>query len=219
MREIFFALILIGCCAGFINAQTTADKDDNQSWNDVQLTVPMTKEFDFFTQITARFGNNVSRLVDSRFALGFVWKPTKSLSVSPFYLNIGARNARGRFRQENRLNLRATYRFPTKGFGLSHRSLYEYRIRRPRNSWRYRPSLTFEKDIPKKILSESKIFVTEEVFYDSLLNKFSRNRFTVGVNKTINKKLSLDVYYMRQNDGFSIPGDLNVIGTNWRVRF
>ncbi|HSK73264.1 MAG TPA: DUF2490 domain-containing protein [Pyrinomonadaceae bacterium] len=218
MRKIFLALILIGCCAGFINAQTTVDDDDNQSWNDVQLTVPMTKEFDFFTQITARFGNNVSRLVDSRFALGFVWKPTKSLSVSPFYLNIEARNARGRFRQENRLNLRATYRFPTKGFGLSHRSLYEYRIRRPRNSWRYRPSLTFEKDIPKKIIPGAKVFVTEEVFYDSLLDKFSRNRFTVGINKTINKKLSLDVYYMRQNDGFSVPGDLNVIGTTWRVK-
>lgn len=218
MRKFFFALILIGYCAGFAAAQTTTDEDDNQSWNDVQLTVPMTKKFDFFSQITARFGSNVSRLTDTRLAVGFVWKPTKSLSVSPFFLNIEARNASGRFRQENRLNLRATYRFPTKGFGLSHRSLFEYRMRRPRNSWRYRPSLTFEKDIPNKFIPDARIFVTEEVFYDSLLKRFSRNRFTVGINKTLNKKLSLDVYYMRQNDGFSVPGDLNVIGTGWRVR-
>jgi hypothetical protein len=50
------------------------------------------------------------------------------------------------------------------------------------------------------------------------LKKFSRNRFTAGITKTLTKKLSLDVYYMRQNDGFSRPGDLNVIGTSWKVR-
>lgn len=199
-------------------AQTAVDDDDNQSWNDIQLTVPMTEKFDFFTQFTARFGNNISRLNDGRIAVGFVWKPTKSVSVSPFYWNIRARNASGRFRQEHRLNLRAVYRFPTKKFGLSHRSTYEYRMRSPQNNWRYRASLNFEKEIPKKIIPGAKFFAGDEVFYDSLLKKFSRNRFTVGLNKTLNKNLSVDIYYMRQNDGFSRPGDLNVIGTTFRVR-
>jgi hypothetical protein len=68
--------------------------------------------------------------------------------------------------------LRAVYRFPFKNFGLSHRSWFEYRLRRPLNSFRYRPSLTFDKAIPKNIIPGASVFVTEEVFYDSLLKDF-----------------------------------------------
>lgn len=217
MKNIFLLLLYLAIAASFANAQTNQDNDDNQSWNDVQITVPITEKFDFFLLGTWRFGKDVSRLNDRRIAVGYVYKPTKSLSISPFYWNIVARNASGKFRQENRLNLRITYRFPFKKFGLSHRSGFEYRIRQPQNSWRYRPSLTFEKGI-EKIIPKSKFFVTEEVFYDSILNKFSRNRFSIGITKTINKKLSLDLYYMRQNDGYTHPGDLNVIGTSWKIK-
>lgn len=218
MKKIFLALILSGFCAGFINAQTITDDEDIQSWNDVQLTVPLDKYFDFYTAVTMRFGKNVTRLNDGRFAFGFVWKPTKSFSVQPFYWHIRARNSRSQFRIEHRLNLRLTYKFPIKSFGLSHRSWFEYRMRSVGNTWRYRPSLTFEKEISEKIIPKAKFYITEEVFYDSGLQKFSRNRFTVGINKTLNKNLSVDVYYMRQNDGFSRPGDLNVIGTSWKIK-
>ena len=193
-------------------------EEDFQSWNDVQIAAAMTKKVDFYTAFTARFGKNVSRVHDTRYAVGFIYKPTKSLSFQPFYLYIDARNTNSRFRVEHRLNLRAVYRFPFKEFGLSHRSLFEYRLRRPRNSFRYRPSLTFEKAVPKNIIPKATFFVTEEVFYDSLLKKFSRNRFSVGINKTLNKKLSLDLYYMRQNDGTTRPGDLNVVGTSLKVK-
>ncbi len=200
-------------------AQTTIDDEDFQSWNDIQLTVPMTKKVDLYTAFTARLGKNISRINDSRFAVGFIFKPTKSLSFQPFYWRIDARNANSRFRPEHRLNFRVNYRFPFKKFGLSHRSGFEYRLRRPRNSFRYRPSLTFEKAIPKTFIAKANFFVTEEIFYDSLLKRFSRNRFTVGINKTLNKNLSLDIYFMRQNDGTTRPGDFNVVGTALKVKF
>lgn len=201
-----------------VNSQTPplVEQDDIQSWNDIQLTVPMTKQFDFWTTVTMRFGKNSSRLNDGRYAIGFVYKPDKAWSIQPFYWFIRARNSRGQFRNENRLNLRVGYKFPIKSFGLSHRSTFEYRMRNTGNSWRYRPSLTFEKDLPKKI--NGKFYVAEEVFYDSSLKKFSRNRFTVGITKNITKQLSVDLYFMRQNDGNSRPGDLSVIGTSWKIK-
>ncbi|MCY7375305.1 MAG: DUF2490 domain-containing protein [Pyrinomonadaceae bacterium] len=217
MRKIFFVLAIVGF--GFLsNHAQTADADDNQSWNDVQITVPMTGQFDFTLSGTFRFGKNITRLNDRRIAVGFVYKPNKSWAFQPSYSNITARNASGRFRTEHRLNLRATYRFPFKKFRLSHRSGFERRLRQPRNSWRYRPSLTFEKDI-SKIIPATKFFVTEEIFYDSILKRFSRHQFSFGITKTLTKHLSLDVFYLRQNDGFSRPGDLNVIGTNWKIKF
>jgi len=217
MIKILLFFALIGFSVLCADAQAVADEDDNQSWNEMQLTVPMTKEFDFYLAGTFRFGKNVTRLNDRRIAVGFIYKPNKSLSFQPFYSNIEARNANGRFRTEHRLNLRVGYRFPFKKFGLSHRSLFEYRLRSPRNSFRYRPSLTFEKDIPK-IIPKSKFFITEEIFYDSLLRKFSRNRLSVGITRTLTKNLSLDIFYLRQNDGFSRPGDLNVIGTSFKIK-
>jgi hypothetical protein len=119
------------------------------------------------------------------------------------------------FRFESRYSLRLTYRFPFKPVGLSHRSQFEYRVRAT-NSWRYRAALNLEKDLPKKF--NGKFFMADEVFYDSALGRFSRNRFSIGINKIINKDLSLDLYYMRQNDGVSRPGDLNTIWAALRVR-
>ena len=76
--------------------------------------------------------------------------------------------------------------------------------------------MTIEKDL--KFIPKTKFYATEEVFYDSSLDKFSRNRFTLGITRTLSKKLSLDLYYMRQNDGFSRPGDIHVIGTSWKIK-
>lgn len=218
MKKIFLILAFIGFGVFVADAQLITDDEDIQSWNDVQLTVPINKQFDFYTALTLRFGKNITRLNDGRYALGFIYKPNKSLSFQPFYWFIDARNSRSQFKAEHRLNLRVTYRFPIKSFGLSHRSAFEYRIRQPRKSFRYRPMFTFDKDIPKSIIPKAKFFVADEVFYDSILNKFSRNRFSIGITKTLTKKLSLDIYYMRQNDGYAHPGDLNVIWTSWKIK-
>jgi len=215
------SIIIIAGLAYSLSAQNAAlqDDEDVQSWNDVQLSVPLSKRVDFFTRLTMRVGKNASKLSDGRHTLGIVWKPLSYLSISPFYSYIQARNSSGKFRIENRLNLSATYKFPVKKVGLSHRSTFERRLRPTRNTWRYRAMIAVEKPLPKTLVKDAKWFVSDEVFYDSVLEKFSRNRFTVGVSKTLSKKLALELYYTRQNDGFSHPGDLNIVGTAWKIKF
>ncbi len=221
LKAIFIWLVLtIIFSNAFAKAQIPAPQDDEdiQSWNDVQLTVPLSKQFDFLTGATMRIGKNISRVNEGRYLIGFAWKPHRAFSITPFYFYIKARNSAGRFRIEHRLNLRASYKFPIKSFGLTHRSMFEYRMRRPVNTWRYRPSLTFDKEIPEKIITKAKFYITEEPFYDSATSKFSRNRFTVGITKTLSQTVAVDLYYLRQNDGHSHPGDLNVIGTSWKIK-
>ncbi|MEO8647575.1 MAG: DUF2490 domain-containing protein [Acidobacteriota bacterium] len=218
LRSCSFLILLLGLLAFSVGAQDLDPQDDVQSWNDLQLTVPLSTQFDFTTTVTIRFGRDVSRFSDGRYQIGFVWKPNKAISIQPFYWYVRTRNSNGQFRTEHWFTLRGTYRFPVKGFGLSHRSTVEYRIRRPRSGLRYRPAITIEKDLLKSLLPGSKIYFTEEPFYDFIANKFTRNRMTLGVSKTINKNLSLDLFYMRQNDGAARPGDLHVIGTAWRVK-
>jgi hypothetical protein len=93
--------------------------------------------------------------------------------------------------------------------------------RRIRNSGlkanRYRNRLQVEHS-----LGEAKwnltFYVGDEVFYDWFVDRWVRNRFSVGVSKVFNQHFTQDYYYLRQNDGVSIPGDLNVIGTTLRFR-
>lgn len=194
------------------------DNADIQSWNDVQVTVKLNKKVDLFSVATLQFQKNLTQVKDGRFAIGITLKPSDSLSITPFTTLLRFRRSSGEFRTEYRFSLRAVYRFPVKRFRLSHRSQIEYRFRPGANSWRYRPSLTVEKAIPKSFASGLKIFATEEPFYDSASGRFSRNRFSIGVNKVLTKKLSVDIYYLRQGDNFSSPGTIDVIATAWKIK-
>ena len=63
------------------------------------------------------------------------------------------------------------------------------------------------------------LFASDEVFYDWSFDAWVRNRFAVGVSRKFNKYFTGDLYYMRQNDGRSRPGDLHIIGATYRLRF
>lgn len=196
----------------------TPDHDDTQSWNDVQLAIPLHKKVDLLLQGTARIGQNITRFNEGRAGAGFAFKLGHGLTIGPGYQYIESRNTAGQFRTEHRVILRAVYKLPLKFHGLefSHRSQYEYRSRFSGDHWRYRPSITIERKLPENFLAGSKLFITEEPFYSSLTKSWLRNRLSAGVSKAVNDHLTLEVYYLRQNDGVSIPGDLHVIGTNWK---
>ncbi len=214
VKIISFSTLFLALAATY-NAQVV-DREDLESWNDFLLTIPINKKIDVVVQPTLRFGQNITRLTEGRVGAGVVFKINKTVTVLPSYTYIETRNILGVFHYEHRYSLRGILKFPIRSFALLHRSIYEYRVRRSGNTWRYRPSITLEKELPKKLLSNAKFFITEEPFYVSTTRKFSRNRLSVGVSKVINPHLTLDIYYLRQNDRFSLPGDLHVIGTTWK---
>jgi hypothetical protein len=114
--------------------------------------------------------------------------------------------------------LPVTLRFNAGAFRLSERNLFERRFRRPGiNSTRYRNKFQVEHPLGAKDWQLS-WFAADEVFYDWLINRWVRNRFQIGVIKVFNPHFTQDFYYLRQNDGVSVPGDENAIGTVLRFR-
>jgi len=193
-------------------------KSDNQSWNDLQIAIPLTKKVDYTLQLTGRFGDDISQIVDLRFGAGWVIKPNKYLSFAPFYFHREARPPNGRHEREDRLTLGAQVRFPVGKFTITDRNFFERRWREPqRDAWRYRNKVQIEHpfEIEKKKFTW---FVSDEVFYDWSLHLWPRNRFGAGIARPFNKHITLELYYTRQNDGFTRPGDLNIIWSTWRVR-
>jgi hypothetical protein len=199
-------------------AQSRVPKSDNQSWNDFQLTIPMTKKVDFTTQLTLRFGDNATQTADQRWGIGFVLKPNKYLSFTPFYFHREARPPNGRHEREDRLTLGATLRYPIGKFTLLDRNWFERRWREPQvEAWRYRNRLQVEH--PFKLNNRKFTwFVSDEVFYDWSLHVWPRNRASGGISRPVNKHLTVELYYTRQNDSHTRPGDLNIIWTAWRFK-
>jgi hypothetical protein len=211
------AIALLGAVSVTAYAQNVPDDSDFQSWNDLQITAPLAKNLDLYTVTTIQFGGNLSNVDNTRFGAGVTIKPAKGLSITPFVTFISRRNSSGNYRYEYRHTLRGVYKYQFEHFALAHRSQFEYRARPGRNTWRYRPSVTVEKALPKSFVPGLKVFVTEEPFYDSASGWFSRNRISAGVTKSLNKKLSVDVYFLHQGDNFSTPGTINVIGTAFKL--
>ena len=201
-----------------VSAQSFLDHTDNQQWTDVQLAVPVTAQFDFNLLGTLRLGRDISHAIDERVGAGFTFRLNKYVSVSPNYLHIGMQPFAGRRIWENRLTFPVQIRFNLGDFRLSDRNQIERRFRNNGvKTTRYRNRLQVEHAVGPDGLALS-LFVADEVFYDWSIDRWVRNRFYVGGIKVFNKHFTQYFYYLRQNDGVSIPGDLNVIGTTLRFR-
>ena len=217
MRPSAGACLLLFVLNGLASAQIV-DRTDNQLWSDVQVAVPMTKNIDFNILGTLRVGRDISRPVDERIGLGFTFRFRQHVSIAPNYLYISTQPVRNRRGWESRLSLPVTLRFNVEKFRISDRNLFERRFRNPGiTSTRYRNRLQVEHSVGPSELGLS-LFVADEVFYDWSIDRWVRNRFTAGWSKVFNKHFTQDVYYLRQNDGVSVPGDLHVIGMTLRLK-
>ena len=212
---IYLLILLLLSGGRQLFAQT--GQSDTQFWNDLQLSAPLSKRIDFNLVGTFRFGDNFRRLTDRRVGVGLTFKWRKYLLFAPSYTNISTNSATGRSATENRLSFASTARLAFGKLIISDRNLFERRWR-TLNATRYRNRLQFEHPFKVDKLAGG-IFTSDEVFYDWSVNRWVRNRFIIGASRPLNKKLTLDVYYMRQNDGRTHPGDLNVIGTVLRLKF
>ncbi len=211
---------LLMCAAGDARAQTpsTVPKADTESWNDVQLTIPLSQKVDFLIQGTVRIGGNLTTPVDERWGFGFNYKVQKYITLNELYFHREAKPPNGKHEDEDRLSFGATLNIPIRRFTLVNRNWLERRWRHPQiDAWRIRNRVRLEH--PLKIRKQQfTFFVSDEVFYDWSLHDWVRNRFAVGANHAFNKHFTLEVYGMRQNDGRTLPGDLNIIGTAMRFR-
>jgi hypothetical protein len=215
------AALLVGAivfCAVNAAGQTVVPKSDTQSWNDVQFTIPLNKKTEVVLIGTLRLGDNITKPVDERWGIRFNYALNKYITLQTLYFHRDARPPNGRHEREERGTVGANLRLPLGKFTFNSRNWVERRWREPQpDAWRYRNRLQIEH--PFKIGKTKFVWlVNDEFFYDSVLNDWVRNRFAVGVNRTFNKHLTLDTYVMRQNDGRTRPGDVNVIGTTWRIR-
>ncbi len=152
---LFLATIFV--CAGYSRAQTKVPKADTESWNDVQLTIPLSKKVDFLIQGTVRIGGNLTTPVDERWGFGFNYRVQKYITLNELYFHREAKPPNGRQEQEDRLSFGATLNIPIGRFILVNRNWLERRWRQPQvDAWRMRNRVRIEH--PFQIQKQSFIF-------------------------------------------------------------
>jgi Protein of unknown function (DUF2490) len=165
-----------------------------------------------------RLSDDAGHLVYRRVGGGFVVKVNKFLTLSPYYNFYSTDSTPVHETRENRVCLAATVGVPKGRWKVSDRNLIEKRFLVGRQTWRYRNRLEISRDI-KLAHAPLRLFVWDEVFYDSAVSVWARNRAAIGAGKQIFPRLAVDLYYLRQNDSHSQPGNLNVIGVTIRTHF
>src|SRR6266567_5009615 len=182
---------------GRAQSSAPAPRADTQSWNDVQIAIPVNERLDLLLLGTLRVGRHITHPVDERAGVGFSFKFDKYLTLSANYLYIGMQPVPGRKSYENRITSAVTVRLPLAKFTFSDRNQFERRIRHPQvDATRYHNRLTIEH--PLKVgATRLNGFISDEIFYDWSVNAWVRNRFAIGAGHTFNQDFTGEVYYLR----------------------
>lgn len=210
--------LLLAAMISTAAAQTSPPpRDDNQSWNEVQLIAPIHKKVDLMLIGVLRIGRNFDRPVDERIGGAIAFKPSKYLTLQPTYLYVAQQPFDGRKIIEHRLVTNITGRFWLGKFTFTDRNLIERRVRSSSRDFTvYRNRLQI--DYPVKIGRFAfKPYVADEVFYETSQHAWTRNRIGGGIIKQLGEKSNFEIFYVRQNDGRARPGNVHAIGTLFRV--
>jgi Protein of unknown function (DUF2490) len=191
---------------------------DFQGWADIEASHPLGERTAFVLSSGLRYGNDQGHLIYRRIATAFAFRWHRFFTFEPYYQYSVSDPISGSISHENRLAFATTVGTPWKRWQISDRNLGERRFVENRRLWRYRNRVEIQRPIvvAKKQLG---VFVWDEVFYGSDAGRWYRNRFALGAGQKISKRIAIDVYYLRQDDGYSLPGNLNVLGMTIKTHF
>ncbi len=203
-------------------AQTTPPREDKQFWNETQLIKPLSKDKDLIIIGVLRVGRDFARPVDERIGAGLAFKPSKYLTIMPTYVYVDQQPFTGRRIKEHRVVFNATAKFKVGELTFTDRNLIERRVRHTSRDFTvYRNRLQL--DYPARIGAfKFKPFIADEIWYSTQAGQqgrqgWFRNRISAGIIKQLSERFNAEVFYLRQTDGISFPGDVHALGTLLRV--
>jgi hypothetical protein len=188
--------------------------EDFQQWTTVAAAWQVKPKLAISTFGEVHLGNDVSQFDQELGSAGVVYSPSRWVSLGTGYLYLHANPKLSGISSENRIYAEATFSAPP-----FHRFLLSDRVR-PELRWERAPSgATFTQRYRNRVILERPInkyspFVMWERFYDATVMSWSRTRYYGGVTRSIDERTSIQLYFMRQNDGFFRPFHKNIVGAS-----
>ncbi len=203
-----FSIILSCFCAA--SAQTSSPKSVFQSWNEIQLIVPILrgkdakeKSFDRLTAIFsggARIGRKSFDFLDDRAGLTFDLRVSKHITLNAGTLYRRDENKLNVVNHESRLSTGVTFSTVFHKFTFKDRNNIEHRFRNRRPDLNvYRPRFQISRPLEyheKEVFSP---FISEEGYYDLTNHRWFRNEFYAGITRKFTPGTTLDIAYVRND--------------------
>ena len=221
-----FALVFIFLCSVAGGAQTAALPSRFQSWNEVDLIVPIARGADAkgktIDKLTATFlgvarvGRSGFDLLDDRAGATFDYRLSRHFSVFSAVLYRRDELIKNVRRYETRLDAGATISETLHSFTVRDRSEFEHRFRNNRadlNLYRNRIQINYPiKQGEKELFSP---FISEEGYYDFASKTFITNEFFAGITRRLNPQTSIDIAYIRAD---TRPTNVNGLSLNLKIK-
>jgi Protein of unknown function (DUF2490) len=158
----------------------------NQSWNEVQITIPIMKKLNGIVIGTLRIGRNISRPVDERIGFQFSYKANKYFTFASGFVYRAAQPFVNRKNYETRYLAGVTATLPIGKYSLSNRNLYEYRfLNSRRNNWDYRNRTQIDREITIR-----KTKIKPFVFAEFFMTAYEKIGFADVMRRVSAKKLT-----------------------------
>lgn len=185
----------------------------NQKWR-LYFLADSSREGDSRTGLEAHVGAHMDYRVNDKWSLRAGYRYGFSLNQDDDY-------------NEHRIVLEQTLRLPLPaGLLLSDRNREDFRFLSGDLSVRYRNRVMLEREFAIRRFKFTP-YASGEIYYDTRFQAFNRHRMIAGVQLPLGlglaplrehlailprRKLSLDLYYARQNDSRSEPNHVNAFG-------
>ena len=226
MKHYFLAFFLLGVgCTTAAISQTPQSGSVFQSWNEVQLIIPVVRFKDAkgktVNRVTAtlngilRIGRKDVDLVDRRTGVTFDFRINKYLSLITGVLYRKDELVKNSPKIETRLDLGAVLSKTWNNFSFRDRNVFERRFRNGRaDTSLYRQRIHVSHPISHKGNVIFSPFISEEGYYDIGARSWVQNEFYAGVSRSISRMTSIDIAYLR-ND--SKPVNVNGLSLNFKI--
>ena len=158
------------------------------------LSVPLADSVDI--NLTAGYGFGLQA---KAFIAEMPFKVNKYITLAPSYVYIASPVMNRRY-HENQVRFSVQFAVPIGKGTLDDRSMFERRFRAGfDDSTRYHNRLRYS--YPLKIKNfDFNVVASDEATYDRSVRRWERNRVSVGISKTFNKRMTTGVYCLRQHN-------------------
>lgn len=208
------------CLVGLIGVivQPVRASDDWQYWNGVKLKYVLHEKLDAHIKFEQRVTDDLGEFGLHNYAPGIVYKLNKTIQYAIGYKYEQERGASS-WSEEHRLEQKLTLKGSWSGFKGSVGTRFEYRSIDGNEKWRWREKVKISRSVTlgKFVFSP---YVSEEIFYDFLIDKYNQNRAAVGFTKKLSSNAESNLYYMYKTSMKSAGwSGVNILGTDMTVTF
>ena len=193
-------------------------RQDFETRTNIDAAHAVSRNTDFLLGGGLHYSQDQGHIVYRKFSTGFAFHWHKFLTAEPYYLFSQNDEPGAVYQYENRLAFATIVRAPLRHWEIRDRNLGERRFILHKQEWRYRNQLEFRHplSIERRQLN---VFVWDEVWYSSRAGRWYRNRVALGAERRLSRRVSIEAYYLHQNDGISRPGNMDGVEMTLKTRF